>query len=233
MPSAVTGKQYRVHTVSTNLSAEHLQYGPEGNRAKSISQAMAQTITSKVQTSGSLLLSFRAISESHRCVSSSLFQILNILLVIFCLEAVPNWKLYPLLQEIFHLVSLYGKNKVQVRTFPGPLKLRHKRVLGLLCQKAIVVVVFQSLSHVLSFAIPWTAAHQASLSFTISQSLFKLMSIESVMLSNHHILCNPLLLLPSIFPRSGSFPVSHFFPPGGQSIGASASTSVLPMNIQD
>ena len=49
-------------------------------------------------------------------------------------------------------------------------------------------------------AIPWTAAHQASLSFPLSQSLLKLMSIESVMLSNHLILCHSLLLLPSIFP---------------------------------
>ena len=53
------------------------------------------------------------------------------------------------------------------------------------------------LSHVLIFATPWTAAHQASLSFTNSQSLLKLMSIESVMPSNHLILCHPLLLLPS------------------------------------
>ena len=49
-------------------------------------------------------------------------------------------------------------------------------------------------------ATPWTAAHQASLSFTISWSLLKLTSIESVMLSNHLIFCHPLLLLPSIFP---------------------------------
>ena len=49
-------------------------------------------------------------------------------------------------------------------------------------------------------AIPWTAAQQASLAFTISQSLLKLMSIKSVMPSNHLILCRPLLLLPSIFP---------------------------------
>src|SRR5574337_983619 len=49
-------------------------------------------------------------------------------------------------------------------------------------------------------ATPWTAAHQASLSYTISWSLLKFMSIESVMLSNHLILCWPLLLLPSIFP---------------------------------
>ena len=61
----------------------------------------------------------------------------------------------------------------------------------------------------------------------------QLMSIESVMPSNHLILCHPLLLLPSIFPASGSFPVSQLFASGGQSIGASASTSVLPMNIQD
>ena len=55
-------------------------------------------------------------------------------------------------------------------------------------------------SHVQLFATPWTAAHQASLSFTISWSLLKLMSIESVMPSNHLILCHPLLLPPSIFP---------------------------------
>ena len=52
---------------------------------------------------------------------------------------------------------------------------------------------------------PWTAASQATLSFTISQSLLKLMSIESVMQSNHLILCRPLLLLPSIFPSIGVF----------------------------
>ena len=64
---------------------------------------------------------------------------------------------------------------------------------------------FQLLSHVQLFATPWTAAHQASLSFTISQSLLKLMSIESVMPSNHLILCRPLLLLLSIFPSTGVF----------------------------
>ena len=63
-----------------------------------------------------------------------------------------------------------------------------------------LVVVAQSLSRVQLFATPWTAARQASLSFTISQSLIKLMSIESVMPFNHLILCCPLLLLPSIFP---------------------------------
>ena len=60
-------------------------------------------------------------------------------------------------------------------------------------------VVVQSLSHVRLFVTPWTTAHQASPSFTSSRSLLKLMSIKSVMLSNHLILCWPLLLLPSIF----------------------------------
>ena len=60
--------------------------------------------------------------------------------------------------------------------------------------------VVQSLSHIQLFVIPWTAAHQASLSFTIARNLLKLMSIESVMLSNHLILCHPLLLPPSVFP---------------------------------
>ena len=69
-----------------------------------------------------------------------------------------------------------------------------------------VFVVFQSLSCVRLFVTPWTAACQASLSFTISQSLLKLMSIESVMPSNHLILCYPLLLLPSIFPSIRVFP---------------------------
>ena len=63
-----------------------------------------------------------------------------------------------------------------------------------------VVVVVQSLSCVQIFAAPWTAARQASLSFTISQSLLKLKSTESVMPSNHLILCCPFLLLPSVFP---------------------------------
>ena len=61
-------------------------------------------------------------------------------------------------------------------------------------------VFVQSLSHVWLFLTPWTAAGQASLSFTMFKSLLKLMSIESVMPSNHLILCRPLLLLPLIFP---------------------------------
>ena len=65
---------------------------------------------------------------------------------------------------------------------------------------AVVIVVVQSLSHVRLFPTPWTAARQASLSFTNSLSLLRLMFIESVMPSNHLILCRPLLLPPSVFP---------------------------------
>ena len=98
----------------------------------------------------------------------------------------------------------------------------------------------QSLSCVQLFVTPWTAAHQASKSIN-SWSLLKLMSIESVMPSNHLILCHPLLFLPSIFPSirvfsnelaSRSFPMSRLFASDGQSTGASASASVLPVNIQ-
>ena len=91
----------------------------------------------------------------------------------------------------------------------------------------------QSLSCVRLFATPWTAASQASLFITNSWSLPKLMSIESVMPSNHLILCHPLLLCPQSFPASGSFQMSQLFTSDGQSTGVSASTSVLPMNTQD
>ena len=64
----------------------------------------------------------------------------------------------------------------------------------------VFFIFVQSLSHVQLFATPWTAAHQASLSFTRSWSVLKFTSIESVMLSNHLILCLPLFLLPSVFP---------------------------------
>ena len=101
-------------------------------------------------------------------------------------------------------------------------------------QRTLLLLLLQSrFSHVQLCATPETAAHQASLSITNSQSLLKLMSIESVMPSNHLILCCPLLLPPSNFPASGSFQMSQFFTSGGQCIGASASASVLPKNIQN
>ena len=77
---------------------------------------------------------------------------------------------------------------------------------------------------------PWTVVHQASLSFTISQSLLKLISTESTMLSNHLTPCRPLLLLPSIFPSIRVF--FQWVSSCDQCIGALASVSVLPLNIQ-
>ena len=82
------------------------------------------------------------------------------------------------------------------------------------------------------FVKPWTAACLASLFFSIFQSLLKLMSIKSVVPSNHLILCHPLLLLLSIFPRIRVFSSESVLPLGGQSMEASTSAPVLPMNIQ-
>ena len=96
-----------------------------------------------------------------------------------------------------------------------------------------LLVVVQLLSHVQLFATPWTVPHKASLSFTISWSLLKLMSFESVMPSNHLILCRPLSSCLQSFPASEYFPMSRLFASGGPSIGASALASVLPMNTQD
>ena len=83
------------------------------------------------------------------------------------------------------------------------------------------------------FATPWTAARQASSSFTISQSLLKLVSSEFVMPSNHLISVIPFSSCPQSFPASKSFPMSRLFTSCGQSSGASASVSVLPVNTQD
>ena len=95
----------------------------------------------------------------------------------------------------------------------------------------IVHVVSVQLSHVQLFATPWTAARQVSLSITNSQSLLKLMSIESVMLSKHLILCHPLLLLPSIFLSIRVFSnesILHIGWPKYWSFSIN-----IPMNIQD
>ena len=105
-----------------------------------------------------------------------------------------------------------------------------------LCKFSQNISLVQSLSRVWLFATPWIVACQASLSFSNSLSLIKLMSIQLVMPSSHLFLCYPLLLLPSIFPSirvfsnesSGDHQASD-----GQSIGASASASVFPMNVQN
>ena len=88
------------------------------------------------------------------------------------------------------------------------------------------VAIVQSLSRVWLFVTPWTAVRQATLSFTVSWSLLKLMSMESVMPCHHLILCHPLLLLPSIIPSISLFQWV------GSSYRVATSVSVLPVNIQ-
>ena len=100
------------------------------------------------------------------------------------------------------------------------------------CFSPADVVVVQLISWVQFFVTPWTAACQTSLSFTISWNLLKLMSIELVVPSDRLILCHPLLFCLQSFPASRSFPMSQLSALGGQSTGASASASVLSMNIQ-
>ena len=94
----------------------------------------------------------------------------------------------------------------------------------------------QAVVHLLNcvglFTIPWIIACQASLSFTISQNLFKLTSTESVLPYNYPIFCCPLFLLPSIFPRITAFSNKLVLSVRWPNTRASASASVLPMNIQ-
>ena len=80
----------------------------------------------------------------------------------------------------------------------------------------IIIVFAQSLSCVWLFATPWTTTGQTSLSFTVTQSLLKLMSTESMILSNHLIFCCPFSYCPQPFPASGSFPMSRLFISGSQ-----------------
>ena len=105
-------------------------------------------------------------------------------------------------------------------------------LLNSLCCKFFSSVQF-SRSVVSYSAAPWTAARQASLSITKPWTPPKPMSIESVMPSNISSSVVPFSSCPQSFPTSGSFPMSQLFAWGGQSIGVSASTSVLPMNTQD
>ena len=109
---------------------------------------------------------------------------------------------------------------IELLLYLAKVWIRHRR-------KAGSVVVVQSLSCVQLFVTPC----QAPLSSTITQGLLKFMSIESVILSNHLISAAFFFCLQS-FPASGSFPVSQLFASGGQRIGASASASVLPVNVQ-
>ena len=101
-----------------------------------------------------------------------------------------------------------------------------------MCVYICVYILLFSHSVMSSSVIPCTLAHQASLFFTISCTLLKFMSIESVMPFNQHILCCPLLLLPSIFPSIRVFSNESILHIRWQSIGVLASASVLPVNIQ-
>ena len=92
--------------------------------------------------------------------------------------------------------------------------------------------VVQSLHHVRLFVTPWTTARQASLSITISRSLLKPMSIESVIPSNHLIFSHPVLLLPSIFPSISIFSNELALDITWPNYYSFSSASVLPMNIQ-
>ena len=103
----------------------------------------------------------------------------------------------------------------------------------LMKSQSVWIVVVQPLSCVQCFVTPWTAELQASLSFTIPQSLLKLMFFESVMSSKHLILCCPLLLPPSIFPSIRVFSNESVLCIRWPKYWNFTSASVLPMNIQD
>ena len=115
--------------------------------------------------------------------------------------------------------------------FCGLLKMGNRGSCYTWLRNILKFVVIESPSCIWLFETPWTAAHQASLSLTVSQSLPKFMSIESVMC--HPTISSSVTLFSFFlqsFPPSGSFPVSRLSASGGQSIGASA--SVLPMSVQ-
>ena len=115
----------------------------------------------------------------------------------------------------------------------------HSNITKLFSERSEVIQLYlpfcsvQSLSCVQLFATPWTAACQASLSITTSRSLLKLLSVESVMPSNHLILCHPLLLLPSIFPSIRVFSNESVLRISWPEYWSFSFSIVLPMNIQD
>ena len=132
---------------------------------------------------------------------------------------------YTITLSLVCLQRCASNNTVNFRTFSSPPKETSLSQWG----HSFSSVQF-SRSVVSDSVTPWIAAHQASLSITNFRSLLKLMSIESVMPSNHLILCHPLSSRLQSFPAWGFFQMSQFFTSGDQSIGVSASASVLPMN---
>ena len=120
----------------------------------------------------------------------------------------------------FHFYNTRNDRNVKNRhkvLQPDPHYSLERRARHCHCSNGFAV---QSLSRVQLFVTPWTTACQASLSFTITQSFLKLMSIELVMSSNHLILCIPFSPCLQSFPASGSFPMSCLFGLGGWSSGA-------------
>ena len=136
---------------------------------------------------------------------------------VYCIKKQKNW-----IQTCIECLN----NCLQINVFPIPRK--EPEPLSLMYISSV-----QSLNHDRLFANQWCAARQASLPITNSWRLLKLMSIASVMPSNHLILCHPLLLPPSIFPSIKVFSSESVLHIRWPSIRVSASASVLPMNIQD
>ena len=141
--------------------------------------------------------------------------------------------------NVMWLSSLFSPKATKLLIITLILKTNHENPINYHLQVQITCSTLhvqlrsvQSLSRVWLFETTWTAARQASLSITNSQSLLKLTSIASVMPSNHLILCCPLLLLPPIPLSIRVLPMNQLFTWGGQSTGVSASASVLPMHIQ-
>ena len=137
-----------------------------------------------------------------------------------------------------------GKNMINILAFYISLdhwNVKINSVFGIylvyiFMEKCLITIYVSQFSHSLSrvqlFATPLTTVHQGSLSITNSQSLPKLMSIESAMPSNHLILCCPLLLLPSVFPNIRVFSSKLALQIRWPNIGVSASTSVLPWTLR-
>ena len=143
---------------------------------------------------------------------------------LFSMKKAHSQKVYALW---FHFYNTRNDRNVKNRhkvLQPDPHYSLERRARHCHCSNGFAV---QSLSRVQLFVTPWTTACQASLSFTISQSLIKLMSIESVIPFKHLILCIPFSPCLQSFPASGSFLMSQLLESGGQSIGASASVRIL------
>ena len=133
--------------------------------------------------------------------------------------AVPNQKCLGILAHRCQDLDLNRENAEAKKRRLFDYSLKHIWMFESGCHSLLIKItidsfnhVVQLLSHVRLFMTPWTAACQASMFYTIFWSLFKFMSIESVMPSNHLILCRPLLLLPSIFPSIRVFPNESALP---------------------